>query len=119
MFVGQFASMDERERRLAQNEALFRSVNERIEEAAASSGGDAHQFEFFCECSNAACNLLLPMTIAEYEDVRKNPRHFIVAPGHELPEIETVVARERSYQVVTKLGEAADFATETDPRGRD
>ena len=111
--------MDEREKRLAKNETLFRSVNERIEEIAASGAVDDHQFEFFCECSNADCNLLLPMTVAEYESVRRNPKHFVVALGHELPEIEIVVARERAYQVVTKLGDAADYVTEHDPRGGD
>ena len=109
--------MDEREKRLAKNETLFRSVNERIEDVASTGGSDDHQFEFFCECSNAACNLLLPMTVAQYESVRQNPKHFIVAPGHELPEIELVVARERTYQVVSKVGEAADYVTEHDPRG--
>jgi hypothetical protein len=110
------ASMDEREKRLAKNETLFRSVNERIEKIAAPGGDDGHHFEFFCECSNAACNLLLPLTLAQYESVRKNARHFVVAPGHDLPEIEMVVARERTYQVVTKVGEAAEYVTERDPR---
>lgn len=109
--------MDAREERLARNESLFRSVNERIEEVAAPARGDEdHQFEFFCECSNAGCNLLLPMTVSEYEAVRKDPRQFIVAPGHELPDIETVVVRERTYEVVRKQGEAAEFVTEHDPR---
>jgi hypothetical protein len=108
--------MDAREKRLAKNETLFRSVNERIEEAADPMSDDEHTFEFFCECSNTDCTFLLPMTVAEYEAVRANPRHFVVAPGHELPEIETVVAREANYQVVTKCGEAADFVTEHDPR---
>jgi hypothetical protein len=107
--------MDEREKRLAKNETLFRSVNERIEEVAASAAGD-DEFEFFCECSNAGCNLLLPLTVAQYESVRRNPTHFIVALGHELPEIETVLTRERTYQVVAKLGEAADYVAENDPR---
>jgi hypothetical protein len=110
--------MDAREERLAKNEALFRSVNERIEEAAVSSGTDSHVFEFFCECSNADCNLLLPMTISEYEQVRADPTHFIVAPGHELPEIETIAARKGAYDVVTKQGEAAQYVTERDPRDR-
>jgi hypothetical protein len=108
--------MDEREERLAKNESVFRSVNERVEEAAASQGTDEHLFEFFCECSNSDCNLLLPMTISQYEQVRKDPTQFVVAPGHELPEIETVVARTDTYQVVTKHGEAADYVTEHDPR---
>ena len=83
--------MDAREKRLAQNEAVFRSVNERIEEIATAGPGDSHVYEFVCECSNADCNLLLPMTVAEYESVRRNPTLFLVAPGHELPEIETIV----------------------------
>jgi hypothetical protein len=111
--------MDARERRLAQNESLFRSVNERIEQAAASGGGDDHVFEFLCECSNADCNLLLPMTVSEYETIRKNPTLFLVAPGHELPEIETVVLRRGAYQVVTKRGAAAEYVTERDPRDRE
>lgn len=110
--------MDAREQRLAKNESLFRSVNERIEEAAASSGIDDHLFEFFCECSNTDCNLLLPMTLSEYEQVRADSTQFVVAPGHELPEIETVVRRTGAYQVVTKHGEAAQYVTERDPRGQ-
>jgi hypothetical protein len=40
----------------------------------------------------------------------------VVAPGHELPEIEIVVARRSAYQIVRKEGEAAEFVTEHDPR---
>ena len=108
--------MDAREERLARNETLFRSVNENIEEAATSRGIDKHVFEFFCECSNVDCTLLLPMTLPEYEQVRADPKQFVVAPGHELPEIETVVARTNAYQVVAKRGEAAEFVTDHDPR---
>jgi len=111
--------MDAREKRLAQNESLFRSVNERIEQAALEAGVDNHRFEFLCECSNADCNLLLPLTVTEYEAIRKTPTLFIVAPGHELPEIETVVAKRGAYQVVVKRGEAAEFVTERDPRSRE
>jgi hypothetical protein len=108
--------MDAREERLARNETLFRSVNETIEESATSGRVDAHVFEFFCECSNVDCTLLLPMTVSEYERVRTDPRQFVVALGHELPEIETVVRRTSAYQVVLKEGDAAEFVTEHDPR---
>jgi hypothetical protein len=108
--------MDAREERLARNETLFRSVNENIEDAAQSSQLDEHVFEFFCECSNLDCTLLLPLTLSEYERVRADPRQFVVAPGHELPEIEIVVDRSSAYQVVVKQGEAAEFVTEHDPR---
>jgi hypothetical protein len=109
--------MDSRETRLAQNETLFREVNERIEEAVgALSREDGHVYEFLCECSNSDCTLMLPLTIAEYEAVRSDPKQFIVAPGHELPEIEDVIGRKAAYQVVRKGGEAAEFVSERDPR---
>jgi hypothetical protein len=108
--------MDAREERLGRNETLFRSVNENIERAATSDHADDHRFDFFCECSNVDCTLLLPMTVSEYEQVRADPRQFVVAPGHELPEIEIVVVRTSAYQVVIKEGEAAEFVTEHDPR---
>ena len=108
--------MEAREERLARNETLFRSVNENIEQSAVSGQIDDHVFEFFCECSNLDCTLLLPMTLSEYEEVRADPRQFLVAPGHELPEIEAVVASKSAYQVVLKVGEAAEFVAERDPR---
>lgn len=109
--------MDSRETRLARNETLFREVNERIKGAVdRPSREDGHVYEFFCECSNTDCTLLLPLTISEYEAARSDPRQFVVASGHELPEIETVVAKNRDYQIVLKTGEAAEFVTERDPR---
>lgn len=108
--------MDSREERLARNEVLFRSVNERIEQIAAASGIDDHVFEFFCECSNVGCTLLIPMTVADYDEIRQDPRQFVVALGHELPEIEDLVERRENYQVVRKRGEAAEYVAERDPR---
>jgi hypothetical protein len=108
--------MNAREERLARNEVLFRDVNERIEEQAARQGLDAHVFEFFCECSNLDCSRRLPMTLAAYEAVRADPTWFVVAPGHELPEIEHVLSRTADYQVVQKEGGAARLAAAQDPR---
>jgi hypothetical protein len=110
--------VDPREERLAKNEIVFRDVNERIEHIANPRGsGDAHVFHFLCECSNVDCTLRLPLTLADYEAVRSNPTWFVVAPGHELPEIEEVVARRDHYQVVMKRGEAAVMVAKQDPRG--
>jgi len=108
--------MDAREERLARNEVLFRDVNEGIEELAVKQQPDAHVFEFFCECSNVDCTLRLPMRLATYELVRSDPTLFLVAPGHELPEIEVVVELTADYQVVKKEGEAATIAADSDPR---
>ncbi len=108
--------MDERERRLAKNESLFRDLNERIEQVAIAQAEDAHVFEFLCECSNIDCTLRVNLTLAAYEHARNDPTSFIVATGHELPEIEEVVFRGDGYQVVRKHGEAAELAEERDPR---
>ena len=110
--------MDAREERLANNEVLFREINERIAEIAEPHTGsrDEHVYEFLCECSNVGCDLRLPLTLSAYEAVRQDPTHFVVAPGHELPEIESVIARTEKYQVVRKHGEAAELVEAKDPR---
>lgn len=110
--------MDPREERLARNEVLFRDVNERIADAAEphSRQSDGHVYEFLCECSNVGCDLRLRLTLAAYEQIRSDPTCFVVAPGHELPEIEVVVSRGPDYQVVRKQGEAAELAEDRDPR---
>jgi hypothetical protein len=112
------AFVDAREERLANNEVLFRDINERIAGVAGPQGipGDDHVYEFLCECSNVTCDLRLPLTLAVYEDVRKEPTQFLVAPGHELPEIEIVLSRAAGYQVVRKHGDAAELVAEKDPR---
>ena len=116
--IGYRGAMDAREERLANNEVLFRDINERIADIAEPHGfpGDDHVYEFLCECSNIGCDLRLPLTLAVYEDVRKDATQFIVAPGHELPEIEIVLSSSEGYQVVRKLGDAAELVAEKDPR---
>jgi len=101
--------------RLGHNEALFRSINERIE-AGTWPAAPSDVVSFRCECAALGCNLLVALTLAEYESARANPREFILAPGHELPEIERVVRRTDAYVIVEKVGEAGQVADTTDPR---
>ena|SRR5579862_712101 len=109
--------MDARERRLVENEAVFREVNEHIKEAAgAASAREPHVYEFLCECSNSDCTILLELSLVEYEHVRRDPTRFVVAPGHDLPEIEDVIFRSNRYQMVRKRGAAAAIAEDRDPR---
>jgi len=108
--------MDAREERLVRNEVLFRELNETIESIAHKQGADDHVFEFVCECSNVDCTLSLPLTLEVYEDTRGAPDLFLVAPGHDLPEIEDVVGEGEGFQVVRKRGAAARIAERTDPR---
>jgi predicted NBD/HSP70 family sugar kinase len=59
-----------REERLAQNEALFREVNERVVEVAThfievETKGEA--VEYTCECGRRDCVERIAMTVAEYQ----------------------------------------------------
>ena len=57
------------------------------------------------------------MTLGEYEALRAKATRFAVAPGHEIPDIERVVARHPSYFVVEKEDPAAEeVVRKTDPR---
>jgi hypothetical protein len=85
-------------------------LDERIEQLSMSGGVDRHRYELVCECADAGCCQRLPITVSEYETIRRSPTLFIVAPGHELPDIETVVARRKAYEIVTRRAEATDHA---------
>ena len=60
--------------------------------------------------------MLVELTLNAYERVREDPRHFLLVPGHEIPQAEVVVERQPAYVVVEKIGEAAEVAEEEDPR---
>jgi len=102
------------EERAARNEALFREFNERVERLAGAVVLD--RIRFVCECGDLECVERVDLTRAAYEDVRGDPTRFVVAPGHENPEIERAVVRGEGYLVVEKVEHAAQVATEHDPR---
>ena len=104
--------MDPRTERVGKNEAVFREVNERINDVTREDTA-----EYLCECGYATCTETIQMTVADYEGVRSEPTHFAVLPGHEIPDLEEVVARNEEFLVVRKkAGAAAKLATELDPR---
>ena len=112
-------AMDERERRIARNEALFREVNEKVEALNEGFGTLAGQFLLVCECGDEACIEQISLTRGEYERVRSDPALFAVKPGHDVSDEAIVVAKEDGYWVVEKRpGEAAAIATELDSRDR-
>ena len=108
--------------RLAKNEALFREVNERVAEitqefAAVSPEPDVVD-GLICECSDPLClERVGPLTIPEYERVRRDARRFIIAAGHQAPDVERVVEKQKTYWLVEKNeGVPSDVARERDPR---
>jgi hypothetical protein len=110
--------MDDRERRMAQNEVLFREVNERVKDIAAKLGDDGG-YEYFCECANKDCTFRVSLSLSDYEAIRRDPRQFVVLPDHYTPEIEEVVTEGDAFWVVRKDGDAGDFVEQLDPRTRD
>ena len=110
--------MSSREERIALNEAAFREVNERIEDLAETFDLKTQVLDFVCECGDANCMERLSMTRAEYEQLRSDAHQFAVHPGHEYPEVESVSARRKGYDVVVKnRGAPEQIAERTDPRG--
>jgi hypothetical protein len=109
-------AVSEHERR-ALNEALFRDVNERIAESAEGFG--VRTTEFVCECADPSCTERVPATLAEYDRVRAKPTTFLLAPGHDQPDIERVVSDRGRFHVVEKVHAAVRrTVVRLDPRRR-
>jgi hypothetical protein len=104
------------ERRLASNEDMFRDVNEGIVRGQWPGDPEA-PIGFRCECARLGCNVLVALTLGQYEAVRAGPRRFLIVSGHELPEVEVVVARHGEYSVVEKVGAAGEEAERRHSRG--
>ena len=110
--------MSSREERIGLNEAVFREVNERIENLAETFDLNSQSLDLICECGDATCVKRLTMTRGEYEKLRSDAHQFAVHPGHEYPDVESIVARLKGYDVVVKnQGAPEQIAEETDPRG--
>ena len=89
------------EARMARTEAAFREVNEAIAETAARF--EAEEADFICECANPQCAHRVTAELEDYDEVRSEATHFLLAPGHHAPEAERVVERTGDFEVVEKV----------------
>jgi hypothetical protein len=106
--------MDERERRIGLNEVLFREVNEAVSDI--SGEFDAPEFEIVCECGKLECSEKIEVTREAYAALREDALQFAVVPGHQIPDVESVIADEGGYYIVRKEAPAArELAERTDP----
>ena len=110
-----------RERRVAHNDNYYRDVNVRIEDAMSRLYRSTEVVRLVCECGRLSCSELVEIQLAAYDDIRAHPGHYLVAPGHEVPDADVVESHE-TYAVVTKrapaaVGWRADDAR-TDPSNR-
>jgi len=104
----------DRGRRAAENQSLFRQVNDRIRELNEVFDALLPYGEWACECDRLDCIERIQLTLEEYEAVRRAPDRFAVLPGHDDPPVERVVERNERYWIVEKVGEAATRAVELD-----
>jgi hypothetical protein len=105
------------EQGMARTEVTFREVNEAIAQTAERF--EAGEADFICECSDPHCSHRITTDLDEYEQVRRDATHFLVAPGHDRPEVERVVGRGPDYRVVEKFGRTvAEIVRRLNPRAR-
>jgi hypothetical protein len=109
--------MNERKRRIGENEAVFRDVNEQIRGLTGRLSTATETMSIVCECGTRSCTDQFGVRLAEYERVREDATLFFIKPGHDLPESETVVEKLGIYRIVRKdPGGPAELAQATDPR---
>jgi hypothetical protein len=110
-------TVDERKRRIGVNEAIFREANERIQDLNKTFATLTDRLVLVCECGDAQCVEKISLSPEAYEELRSEPTQFAVVPGHEIPDVEEVVARGQGYDVVRKVdGIPRHVAEVTDPR---
>lgn len=103
------------ERRLVENELLFRELNQKVVQGLTElrelarthdqpslSPDTTQPIMFYCECSDLNCKKRILLSPKEYENIHKNNRKFIIVKGHQTPLVEQVVKRTLEYDVVEK-----------------
>lgn len=99
--------------RIAQNEVLFRQVNEAIEPRDADGDDRA---KFLCECGRLGCTDRIELDISTYESVRRDLNRFLLVPGHQQSP-DVILEQHDTYLVVAKEeGAPAQVARQDDPR---
>ena len=104
-----------REERLAENEAMFRTANERMAEWEEHRINDAEEL-YACECADEDCREKVSLRKADYEKVRSDSRHFLIVSGHEIPDVETVIEDHGKWTVIEKNPEVTETVESLDPR---
>jgi hypothetical protein len=99
----------------ANNESFFREANEKLESKVVEFCLSEERTPYLCECDDPSCTAIIRLTIPEYEAVRRNPRQFTVAPGHEAAP-DRVVQKHEGFTIIEKTGEEGRLVEAHDPR---
>jgi len=104
--------LEERKRRVGENEGVFRSVNELVRPL------DRNWMTILCECGDRRCLDQVVIAQEEYARVRADSTSFILRPGHDIDATEKVVSKNVEFWIVQKHpGLPANVARATDPNG--
>jgi hypothetical protein len=99
-------SRSKSQQRRAENEVVFKQINERVMYLAKRVLDTDSQtnlsLNFYCECADEVCHDDIPIPLDEYEHLRSNNRQFLVKAGHEQPDIEKVTSHQ-GYFIVEKF----------------
>jgi hypothetical protein len=89
----------------AKTQSVFREVNERIESVGMEDSTSVSPAK---------------LSLDAYEEIRRMPTHFVVAPGisHLFQDVERIFERHSRHWVLEKFGEAGLAASKLDPRSR-
>ena len=103
------------ERRVVENQMVFRSFNEKVQididqvnETAAEEGVIGVRLDgntplhFYCECSDENCTKRIKVLPEAYNLIHGARDTFTIMCGHELPAVEKVIITEKEYCVVQK-----------------
>ncbi len=104
-----------REERITRNEAVFRVGNERMAQWE-ERHPDGEEERYLCECADPVCTEKVELTRSQYEYVRSDSRWFVVVPGHEVLDVETVIDTHDGWNVIEKKADVAHITEATDPR---
>lgn len=116
------------ERRIAENEVIFRRHNEAMQQKldefkkmAKESDeeyfveADDKPLRFYCECADEKCRQRILIKPSEYKAIHKNRSYFTILKGHEIKEVEQVIRQEPGFEVVEKFKNPPESASELNP----
>ena len=98
----QRAVMSPPEERAIRNEALLREVNVHIADLEERVNDPGELLPLLCECAQTGCMVPIEVDRATFEAVRESPVRFLVVPGHEQHDVESVIERHSGYLIVEK-----------------
>lgn len=119
------------ERRLAENEVIFRQINQQVHSGFEKTNRIAREdrqpeyitnpkendapLHFYCECADEKCAGRVLINLYEYNKIHEQNNRFVIMPGHEVASIEKVIVRNDNYEVVQKNVEPPKSANTLHP----